>query len=93
MKLTTLLTLTAASAAEVWDYKFFGADWPNIDPEKLPVNHCGGKNQSPIDLKWEGWPKIDSDYDKFQKIYSNQEKDIKITWNGHTSIVRIDKVG
>lgn len=71
MKLATALLLSYVQSSEIWDYKFWGADWPNIDPEKLPVNHCGGNNQSPIDLKSEGWPRKDSYKDKFNKIYSN----------------------
>lgn len=93
LKLLTAFTILSGqtNAEEIWDYATWGADWPNIDPEVLPDNKCGHTNQSPIDLKTEGWPTIDAHHDKFQKIYTNQEKDIKVTWNGHTSIVAINK--
>jgi len=62
---------TVVQPREIWNYEQWGADWPNIDRELLPVNHCGGKNQSPIDLKSEGWPIFDFKEDLFQKIYQN----------------------
>jgi carbonic anhydrase len=57
-------------------------------------NICGtGKNQSPIDLKTNGWPMKDSNFDNFNKIYTDQEVDVEVVWNGHTSQVALTKPG
>lgn len=70
-----------------WNYKKNGADWS----KKYPT--CGETNQSPIDLLTDGWPTIEYDDDDFNKIYSNQYKEITVAWNGHTSQVALDKKG
>jgi hypothetical protein len=41
----------------------------------------------------DGWPTIEYDDDDFNKIYSNQYKEITVAWNGHTSQVALDKKG
>ena len=62
------------------------------------MNECGGKNQSPIDLK-NSWKKISSKEDNFQKWYNNPVSknpaapDIYVDWNGHTSQISVDKNG
>ena len=83
--LKTLFLVSASNAAScAYDYKTNGADWPTIT---CPDNACGttGKNQSPIDLKSKGWPMKDSNFDNFNKIYTDQTVDVKVNWNGHTS--------
>jgi carbonic anhydrase len=66
LKLLTLSAIGLASGAvSLWDYAKWGVDWPDIDPELMPINKCGGKNQSPIDLKTTGWPEVNSKEDKF----------------------------
>jgi len=50
-------------------------------------------NQSPIDLKTDGYPTYTYDDDDFNKIYTNQVDNVSVVWNGHTSQVAIDKKG
>jgi len=77
--------LLGFSSGNIWNYKSFGADWPEIDPLDLPNNKCGGLNQSPIDLKTTGWPIIEAHHDKFNKVYYDQSIKIEIAWTGHTT--------
>jgi hypothetical protein len=35
----------------------------------------------------------DSNFDNFNKIYTDQSVDVQVTWNGHTSQVDITKEG
>ena len=80
--LKTLLLVWSTSAAG-YDYKTNGKDWPELTVDK---NVCGtGKNQSPIDLRTDGWTMKHSDFDNFNKIYTNQVLDVDVKWNGHTS--------
>lgn len=83
--LKTLAIIGAANASVKWDYKKNGSDWPSVDTSP-DTNLCGtGSNQSPIDLKTNGWPMKDSNFDNFNKIYTDQTVDVQVTWNGHTS--------
>ena len=76
----------AAAQAANWNYKTNnGEDWPSV---VINNNKCGGTNQSPIDLKTEGWPKFDAERDNFQKMYSNTGATYA-TMNGHTSQVEL----
>jgi hypothetical protein len=83
--LKTLLLVGSTNAAG-YDYKTNGADWPDLTG--IDGNICGGAkatNQSPIDLKTKGWTMKHSDFDNFNKIYTNQVLDVEVVWNGHTS--------
>lgn len=74
-----------------WDYKTNnGEDWPKLTDVK--DNQCAGTNQSPIDLK-NTWPTKSARYDNFNKLYTNQVKDIEVVWNGHTSQIAVNKDG
>ena len=93
--LKTLFLLGSTNAAAgVWDYKKNGSDWPTLDATAMPDNECGtGTNQSPIDLKTSGWTQKHSNFDNFNKIYTDQEVEVEIKWNGHTSQVSLAKEG
>ena len=92
--LKTLLLASSATAADKYNYKTNGADWGTIEDSVIAGNICGtGKNQSPIDLKTKGWTMKHSDFDNFNKIYTNQEVDVKVNWNGHTSQVDLTNEG
>jgi carbonic anhydrase len=67
--ISTLALFTSSANAASWDYKTNGADWPNLTG--VDGNNCGGTNQSPIDLKTDGWPTYDAKDDNFQKMYTN----------------------
>lgn len=76
-----------------WHYGFNnGANWPKMTQKALngAVNQCGGKTQSPIDLR-NDWKKIPAKRDNFQKWYNNptsanpSRPDVEVVWNGHTS--------
>jgi carbonic anhydrase len=87
--LKTLLLASSATAADLYDYKTNGADWGDLTA--VPDNKCGaaGKNQSPIDLKTKGWTMKHSNFDNFNKIYTDQTIDATVKWNGHTSQVAL----
>ena len=88
--LQTLFFVGVTSAAS-WDYKTNGKDWPQFDSTD---NECGtGTNQSPIDLRTSGWPLKHSNFDNFNKMYTDQEVEVEVKWNGHTSQVEISKEG
>lgn len=83
--LKTLLILGSVASVEgaKWDYKKNGADWKDV---VVDGNLCGtGTNQSPIDLKTKGWPLKASNFDNFNKVYTDQEVEVAVVWNGHTS--------
>jgi carbonic anhydrase len=86
--LKTLLLIGSTNAAK-YDYKTNGADWGSI---VMDGNKCGtdGTNQSPIDLKTKGWTLKDSNFDNFNKIYTDQTVEVEVKWNGHTSQVNLD---
>ena len=87
-----LCASSANAAAELWDYKKNGADWGSITG--IENNICGtGTNQSPINLITDGWPLKSSNFDNFNKVYTDQTVDVEINWNGHTSQVDISKEG
>lgn len=80
------LVVDETSAAGAWDYKQHGADWP----EACTV---GVTNQSPINLISPSsadfnYPLIEGVKD--EKNYLNQ-KDLTVTFNGHTSQVDLAK--
>ena len=87
-KIIGFSTFLAAIQAADWNFAQHGADWPDI----AGYEACGGKNQSPIDLKTDT-----SDYeifgapdDDFSEIYSNQYG-MSVNWIGHTSRVPLGK--
>lgn len=85
------LFLVGATSAATWDYKKNGSDWPDLT---VAENECGtGTNQSPIDLKTSGWTQTHSNFDNFNKIYTDQDVEVEIKWNGHTSQVELTKPG
>ena len=91
MQSLALAALLGTASAASWDYKTNnGEDWPDL---AIAGNKCGGTNQSPIDLKTEGWPKFESSEDNFQALYTNQVGDIEPKWNGHTHQTPINKNG
>jgi carbonic anhydrase len=82
--LKTILLVGSTNAAS-YDYKTNGSDWPGLT---VDGNKCGtGANQSPIDLKTKGWTMKDSNFDNFNKIYTDQVVEVEVKWNGHTSQV------
>jgi len=82
--LKTLLLVGSTNAAS-YNYKTNGSDWPGLT---VDGNKCGtGANQSPIDLKTKGWTMKDSNFDNFNKIYTDQVVEVEVKWNGHTSQV------
>ena len=82
----TLFLLGSTANAASWNYKTNGKDWPDFKATAPAVNECGtGSNQSPIDLKTTGWPLKNSNFDNFNKIYTDQDVEVEIVWNGHTS--------
>ena len=84
---STTDTTHKASAAHAWGYEENGKNWPKLT---MSDNECGGKNQSPINLK-NDWTIKPSSGDNFQKMYTDQTENIEVVWNGHTSQVAIDK--
>ena len=89
---TLFLLGSSNAAATAWDYKKNGSDWPAL--ADVADNECGtGSNQSPIDLKTSGWTQTHSNFDNFNKIYTDQEVEVEVKWNGHTSQVSIAKEG
>jgi len=77
------LFLAGATSAAKWNYKTNGKDWPQFESTD---NECGtGTNQSPIDLKTSGWTRKHSNFDNFNKIYTDQTNEVEVKWNGHTS--------
>lgn len=81
-KAAILIGLAAAGVDDhgPWNYKQNGADWPGINLGGNEKNECGGRNQSPIDLtaNLPGSDQISSHEDNFQKLYTDQEKEIEI---------------
>jgi hypothetical protein len=57
-------------------------------------NECGGRNQSPIDLKTEvpDGKIFDAEKDNFNKLYTDQTR-AEIHWDGHTSKTKIVNPG
>jgi len=92
LKTLFLLGTTDVSAKAAWDYKTNGKDWGSLST--ITGNICGtGTNQSPIDLKTAGWPMKHSNFDNFNKMYTDQEVEVEVVWNGHTSQVALTKPG
>ena len=89
--LKTFVILGQTVDAASWDYKKNGSDWGKLI---LADNICGtGSNQSPIDLETTGWPLKSSNFDNFNKVYTDQEVEVAVVWNGHTSQVALTKPG
>ena len=89
IRFSTILFLSRAQKA-LWNYDQWGSDWPDLPIEG---NKCGGTNQSPIDLRSNGWITLDPQADNFNKIYTNQQGDVEIVWTGETSKTKVDKRG
>jgi carbonic anhydrase len=91
-----MLSYSALFAAAVsagsggYDYKTNnGDDWPNLN---IDGNKCGSTNQSPIDLKSEGWPKYEAMNDNFNKVYTNIDSG-EMKWVGDTTKLTYGDVG
>jgi len=79
------------SSGHSWGYKENGRDWGEL--KDVSDNLCGtGTNQSPIDLK-NSWSKKPASFDNWTKLYTDQQTDIKVHWNGHTSQIAVNKEG
>ena len=95
LTLSLLAGLTSSVYGANWNYATNnGADWPSLVINGTK-NECGGTHQSPIDLPWDV-PRemiIEAKTDRFNRIYTNQETNIKIEWNGHTSQTAVNKPG
>jgi carbonic anhydrase len=55
------------SQANEWDYAQHGSDWGSIEGYEA----CNGQNQSPIDLKTEGYREYNKHDDEIVKLYDN----------------------
>ena len=64
--LIALISSVLAVKTSSWTYKKLGADWPSL---KIKDNLCGTTNQSPIDLSYSKFKKIQSD--DYMKNYQN----------------------
>lgn len=81
VKLSSFIGFALAAGGSGWDYKFNGADWVKKDS-------CGGKRQSPIDLKTY-WPKKVEEQ-PWSRVYANYINRKEFKWDGHTSKMDFD---